>query len=158
MAESPTHPLLVLVSLWEYECCGDPLRAGDTTTLQLIHTAPDRIWSRRLPVAPEWHLTRHRVDEVERVVRAQVFRLWEAFCDLQRNPNGSWDPAPSSGTLRPVLTMQPHRDTWQGDPDWHRPGMPAGRRRPRAAQAWVVLLDVLQELPLDTLPEVGRAG
>lgn len=75
---------------------------------------------------------------------AQVFRLWEAFAD-EEYVGGEWRLAPSSGSLRPILVMDPHRETWEGDPEWARPGMPPGRHRARAAHGWILLLDITAE-------------
>ncbi|MEL4357801.1 MULTISPECIES: DUF6578 domain-containing protein [unclassified Luteococcus] len=137
---------MIFIPRWEYQCCGEPLRVGDVLPLRLNPMPPDRVWARRLPAPPEWVGTHHGpAAPGDRLIRAHVYRIWEAFAD-EEVVGGRIRLAPSSGSLRPILVINPNRDTWEGDPDWDRPGLPPGRRRPRAAHGWVLLVDVLAEL------------
>lgn len=124
LADCPDHPLLIFLPRWEYQCCGDSLRVGDEVPLCLLPISPDRVWARRLPTPFEWIGVRHGPSqEAGRHVLAQVFRLWEAFADAEY-VGGEWRLAPSSGSLRPILVMDPHRETWEGHPVRAQEGLP----------------------------------
>lgn len=133
MTHTTTGTTLIWIDLWEYQCCGTPLHAGEVADLTVSHLAGADHWHTATGEPIGLSAGHHNQPPDNWHIRVHIDNLWEARASNDRR---------ESVNLTPISVMQPWDEDWQ--PALHD-GQPAG---------WIIRATILGELPprSDNLP------
>ncbi len=128
-------------SLWEYQCCGEPVGVGDVVTVEHI-PYPENITGELSGVHEvDWYVGHHTITEeqLHATDRVRVARIWEVWVTLDFHPGpGHYSARAGSGRLTRVDRMRPWDPAWSED----RPA-PAGSHDPAEPAGWLMRLEPL---------------
>lgn len=141
-------PVHSFTSLWEYECCGDPVEVGGTLTVdhRPWRAAAGGIDAFAGVLHLDWYVGHHTVAEEPDAgrTRVRVLGLWEAGRELDYHPygglhgRGEYRSVAGSARLTPIPRMATLRPEWEdGELD------PRRRHTPRQPFGWVMRLQIL---------------
>lgn len=142
MTNITSGTVLIWISQWEYQCCGNPIKSGDVVDLTVFPPVERDAWTHvvgRIALVAGHHVP----PEDAYHLRVHVDRLMEARARREQNPADEvWRSEPGSEEVHEVPTMMRWEEDWQ--PAQHG-AEPCG---------WILEATILAELPprADDLP------
>lgn len=129
MTHTTSGTALVWIDLWEYQCCGTPLHAGDVADLTVSHLAEADHWQTATGEPITLSAGHHNRPPDSWHIRVHV----DDLCEARATGENHLRPEPLS--LTPIRVMKPWDEDWQPAA---QDGQPVG---------WIMRATILGELP-----------
>lgn len=105
--------VLLMTSLWEYQCCGDPISVGEVVEFSVSTMPSDPVFQPLFSQPLTRYASRHSIDASEVELVGRVVKLWEGRADVRETPTCS-ERCPGTGRITPITTMVPWDERWAG--------------------------------------------